>query len=67
MDGKKARYCPGCKKPVRWEDNPFRPFCSKRCHILDLGNWASGNYRVPGEPVNQEDEDESKEGSDCDE
>ena len=32
--------CPICKKPVKLED-PFMPFCSERCKLLDLGNWAS--------------------------
>lgn len=39
--------CPICRQEVRWEDNPFRPFCSERCQIQDLGAWASENYRVP--------------------
>lgn len=28
-------------------DNPFRPFCSERCKLVDLGNWISGTYSVP--------------------
>jgi endogenous inhibitor of DNA gyrase (YacG/DUF329 family) len=31
-------------------DNPWRPFCSERCRIIDLGNWASEAYRVPAAP-----------------
>jgi endogenous inhibitor of DNA gyrase (YacG/DUF329 family) len=38
--------CPICGKPTVWRDNPDRPFCSERCRILDLGNWASEDYRV---------------------
>jgi endogenous inhibitor of DNA gyrase (YacG/DUF329 family) len=38
--------CPICGKPTAWRDNPDRPFCSERCRILDLGNWASEDYRV---------------------
>ena len=30
-------------------DNPFRPFCSERCKLIDFGNWADGNYRVPSQ------------------
>jgi len=41
--------CPICKKETLWDDNPFRPFCSERCRLIDLGQWASGEYRVPGE------------------
>ena len=29
--------------------NPFRPFCSERCKLIDLGQWASESYRVPVE------------------
>ncbi len=39
--------CPTCKKNIQWADNPARPFCSERCRTLDLGAWASGDYRVP--------------------
>ncbi|HCO66084.1 DNA gyrase inhibitor YacG, partial [Alloalcanivorax sp.] len=33
--------CPQCRKPSRWDDNPWRPFCSERCKLIDLGDWAS--------------------------
>jgi len=48
--------CPTCRAPVRWEDNPYRPFCSQRCRMVDLGNWASESYRVTGDPVREDDE-----------
>ena len=39
--------CPQCGKPVRWDpNNRFRPFCSERCRLIDLGAWASENYRI---------------------
>ena len=38
--------CPTCGKPVEWEDNPSRPFCSERCRMVDLGRWASEEYHV---------------------
>jgi endogenous inhibitor of DNA gyrase (YacG/DUF329 family) len=38
--------CPICGKPTVWRDNPDRPFCSERCRVIDLGNWASEDYRV---------------------
>ncbi len=41
--------CPNCKQEALWENNPHRPFCSDRCRLLDLGNWASEKYRVPEE------------------
>jgi len=31
-----------------WEGNPWRPFCSERCQVTDLGAWATERYRVPG-------------------
>lgn len=46
--------CPTCGKQVEWKDNPFRPFCSERCQLVDLGKWVEGEYRVPGEPLPQE-------------
>ena len=46
--------CPTCGKPVEWKKNPFRPFCSERCQLVDLGRWVEGEYRVPGEPLPEE-------------
>ncbi|MEP7150878.1 MAG: DNA gyrase inhibitor YacG [Nitrospira sp.] len=40
--------CPECHLPTTWQDNPWRPFCSERCQIIDLGAWASERYRVAG-------------------
>lgn len=43
--------CPQCSKEVVWnkEVSPYRPFCSERCKLIDLGQWASENYSVPVE------------------
>ncbi|MFO7528165.1 MAG: DNA gyrase inhibitor YacG [Marinobacter sp.] len=42
--------CPTCKQSVEWsEDNRYRPFCSERCKLIDLGAWANEEYRVPAE------------------
>jgi hypothetical protein len=44
--------CPICKKPAgRYPENPYAPFCSKRCKLIDLGKWLGEEYRVPGEPA----------------
>jgi endogenous inhibitor of DNA gyrase (YacG/DUF329 family) len=43
--------CPICGKPVEWQDNPFRPFCSERCKLVDLGRWVTEEYSVPGAPI----------------
>jgi endogenous inhibitor of DNA gyrase (YacG/DUF329 family) len=40
-----ALHCPTCKKIVAAENADF-PFCSDRCRIIDLGKWASGEYRI---------------------
>ena len=43
--------CPTCGKPVRFApDNEWRPFCSERCKLVDLGGWASEAYRIPQKP-----------------
>ncbi len=43
--------CPACGKTALFAPaNPFRPFCSKRCRVSDLGGWASESYRIPAKP-----------------
>ena len=57
----KTINCPQCKNLTEWsEGNEFRPFCSKRCRLIDLGAWASENHRIKGDPVNQYDDDPSE-------
>lgn len=48
--------CPVCKKETEWEGNPFRPFCSERCKTKDLGGWASEEYAIEGEKVEEDEE-----------
>lgn len=44
--------CPTCQKEVQWSENAlFRPFCSERCKLIDLGEWAAEEKAIPGEPV----------------
>jgi endogenous inhibitor of DNA gyrase (YacG/DUF329 family) len=46
--------CAYCRRrPV---DPAWRPFCGERCKLADLGRWLSGEYRVPGEPVPEDDD-----------
>jgi len=40
--------CPQCHNKTSWQDNPQRPFCSERCRLLDLGQWADEAYRIAG-------------------
>ncbi|MEQ1622658.1 MAG: DNA gyrase inhibitor YacG [Methylococcales bacterium] len=51
--------CPTCKRPVLWSpEQEFKPFCSERCKLIDLGEWAMEEKVIPGEPLNlTEDED----------
>ncbi|QIW16464.1 DNA gyrase inhibitor [Pasteurellaceae bacterium RH1A] len=42
--------CPTCEKEVVWSaQNPYRPFCSERCKLIDLGEWASENRVIAGQ------------------
>ncbi len=49
--------CPICQKEIDWKGNRYRPFCSERCKRVDLGRWASGEYRIAAP---SEDEEEKK-------
>lgn len=42
----RPRPCPICGKPAVQK---FRPFCSERCSLVDLGRWLGEGYRVPTE------------------
>lgn len=61
---KKDISCPTCGKKGTWvNDNPFRPFCSARCKLIDLGDWADEKHKIPGEPfqpTEDTDTDDSK-------
>lgn len=42
--------CPTCGKQVSWTpEERWRPFCSERCRMIDLGAWADGSHAIPGE------------------
>ena len=42
--------CPTCDKQVEWSDkSQWRPFCSQRCQLIDLGEWASESHRIAGQ------------------
>ncbi|HVE90618.1 MAG TPA: DNA gyrase inhibitor YacG [Burkholderiaceae bacterium] len=41
--------CPTCGREVKWDERQnFRPFCSERCKMIDLGTWASNGYSITG-------------------
>ncbi len=48
-----VRKCPTCGKPVEWEANPWRPFCSERCKLIDFDKWTSEEYRVAGRQISR--------------
>lgn len=53
--------CPTCGgESVYAPSNPYRPFCSERCKNIDLGAWASEDFRMPttGLPEDQRTDDE---------
>jgi len=41
---------------MEWTDNPFRPFCSERCRLTDLGNWAAEKYRIKADQKTEQPE-----------
>ena len=50
-----SAHCPTCGKRFLWDpDSPYRPFCSERCQLIDLGEWMDEGHRIPngegGEP-----------------
>ncbi|EAY0428053.1 DNA gyrase inhibitor YacG [Salmonella enterica] len=54
--------CPTCGKPVVWEEiSPFRPFCSKRCQLIDLGEWAAEEKRIASSSDQSDSDDWSEE------
>jgi endogenous inhibitor of DNA gyrase (YacG/DUF329 family) len=41
--------CPTCGRSIEWSDqSPFRPFCSERCRVIDLGAWLTEKHAIPG-------------------
>lgn len=49
--------CPHCGNAVAWTaHSPWRPFCSERCRLIDLGAWADESHRIPGDEVLLDDE-----------
>ena len=58
--------CPTCGAPAAFvPGNRWRPFCSERCRLIDLGAWATESYRIPAKADESEGEagDPAKSGS----
>lgn len=53
--------CPRCGATTAWNPaNAFRPFCSARCKMIDLGQWASDGYRIPVQDADAGDREEDR-------
>lgn len=53
--------CPGCQAEVIWDSHsPWRPFCSKRCQLIDLGEWAAEEKFIAGSTALSDDEEWSE-------
>jgi endogenous inhibitor of DNA gyrase (YacG/DUF329 family) len=49
----KTVTCPNCGKPVPWQpESRWRPFCSERCRLIDLGEWIDERHRI-SEPIDE--------------
>jgi len=54
--------CPTCGRAVEWsESSAWRPFCSERCRLRELGAWASEQHAIPGEAVEAEEKPKGEE------
>jgi hypothetical protein len=56
--------CPTCQREIDWSQAPFRPFCSERCKLIDLGAWLAEKHAIPGEPAPDEPVDRAREQPD---
>ncbi len=55
--------CPRCGRPVEWSPaSRFRPFCSERCRLIDLGEWLAENHRIPDAADTPSDDPPDSEG-----
>ncbi|MCZ6730028.1 MAG: DNA gyrase inhibitor YacG [SAR324 cluster bacterium] len=43
--------CAQCGEPTTWEGNPWRPFCSERCQLIDRAAWADDKYAIASEEL----------------
>jgi len=41
--------CPTCKRTLEWSTSEYRPFCSERCRLIDLGAWLTEKNAIPGD------------------
>jgi endogenous inhibitor of DNA gyrase (YacG/DUF329 family) len=48
--------CPTCRGPSHKDGNKLYPFCSERCHLVDLGRWLGEEYRVPDRQADEQED-----------
>jgi hypothetical protein len=49
--------CPTCRRSVEWsEESAYRPFCSERCRLIDLGAWLTEQNKIPDREAGADDE-----------
>ena len=47
--------CPHCGKIIEYSlENSYRPFCTERCKMIDLGEWADEKFKIPTKNLDQE-------------
>ncbi len=46
--------CPKCKKKFNYYSSAFRPFCTEKCRLIDLGQWLNESYTVPASKITVE-------------
>jgi len=51
--------CPRCGNQTFWHDNPFKPFCSEKCRLIDLGSWVDEEYRIDAGQAPRKEEESS--------
>lgn len=50
--------CPTCQRLVEWTpSSQYRPFCTERCRLIDLGQWANEAYSVAASPIPDKNDD----------
>lgn len=54
MNKKIEVTCPTCKKRFEYFSSAYRPFCSERCRLIDLGQWLTESYTVPAQKLTEE-------------
>ena len=61
MNAIRVVNCPTCGARVDWKpESKFRPFCSERCKMIDLGAWANEKFRIPEADPHEGDDPEGR-------